>query len=81
MRVADPIMISKRKYKCIGDRVDQVARGRKRSKSLLTFLQCTIIVDSFADGDSIAVTFVIGLGDREDIFSGDTAVRKLVRDR
>ena len=77
MRVADPIMIRKRKYKCIGDRVDQVARGRKRSKSsnLLTVL-CSVVLPAI-----LAVTFVIGIGDRKDTFSGDTAVRKLVRDR
>ena len=41
-------------------------------------LDCSIVV---LPAILIAVTFVIGLGDRKDTFSGDTAVRKLVRDR
>ena len=58
--------------------------SKREEEKLLTFLQlsviyCTYVVLPMAI--LIAVTFVIGLGDRKDTFSGDTAVRKLVRDR
>ena len=59
---------------------EEEEKGCERESVLFLQLRLDCRYCSFAS-DSIAVTFVIGLGDRKDTFSGDTAVRKLVRDR